>query len=78
MVGQWSRHQPKYCFVHHPKAIEAILYLMCMAVKLMQLFIFKRLSGVGIKEFTQKEVVRLLVKALYSIRYNREYFLDTT
>ncbi len=51
----------EHCFIHHPNAIEAILYIMSLAVNLMQLFIFRRLSGEEIKRLTQKEIVRLLV-----------------
>ena len=43
-----------HCFVHHPNAIEAILYVMSIAYKLTQLFVFKRLSGKEIKSLTQK------------------------
>ncbi len=67
-----------HCFVHEPNAIEAILYLMIIAYNLMQLFIFRRLSGEDIKKFTQKEIVRLLEKELYRMRYSSQYSLDTT
>ena len=67
-----------HCFVHEPNAIEAILYLMSIAYNLMQLFIFRRLSGEDIRKFTQKEIVRLLEKELYRMRYRRQYSLDTT
>ena len=68
----------EHCFVHHPNAIEAILYLMSIASNLMQLFVFKRLSGIEIKQFTQKEIVRLLEKQLYLLKYNKKYIFDTT
>lgn len=44
----------------------------------MQLFIFKRLSSKEIKILTQKEIVRLLEKDLFRIRYSRQYSFDTT
>lgn len=68
----------EHCFVHHPNAIEATLYLMSIASNLMQLFIFRRLSGNEIKLLTQKEIVRLLEKELYLLKYNRKYLFDTT
>ena len=68
----------EHCFVHHPNAIEAILYLMSIASNLTQLFIFRRLSGTEIKLLTQKEIVRLLEKELYLLKYNRKYIFDTT
>lgn len=68
----------EHCFVHHPNAIEGILYLMSIASNLMQLFIFRRLSGSEMKLLTQKEVVRLLEKELYLLKYNRKYIFDRT
>ena len=68
----------EHCFVHHPNAIEAILYLMSIASNLTQLFIFRRLSGNEIKVLTQKEMVRLLEKELYLLKYSRQYIFDTT
>ncbi len=68
----------EHCFVHHPNAIEAILYLLSIATNLTQLFIFRRLSGSEIKLLTQKEIVRLLEKGLYLLKYNRKYIFDTT
>ena len=67
-----------HCFVHHSNAIEAILYLMSIAYNLMQLFVFKRLSGKEIKALTQKEMVRLLEKELYGMKYSRQYIFYTT
>ena len=61
----------EHCFVHHPNVIKAILYLMSIDSNLTQLFIFRRLSGNKIKLLTQKEIVRLLEKELYLLRYNR-------
>ena len=68
----------EHCFIHHPNAIEAILYLMSIATNLVQLFIFRRLSGSEVKLLTQKEIVRLLEKELYRLKYNRKYIFDTT
>ncbi len=44
----------------------------------MQLFIFRRLSGHEIRGLTQKEIIRLLEKELYLLKYNRKYIFDTT
>ncbi len=44
----------EHYFVHHPNAIEAILYLMSIATNLVQLFIFRRINGTDIKLLTQK------------------------
>ena len=68
----------EHCFVHHSNAIEGILYLMSIASNLIQLFIFRRLSGNEIKMLTQKEIIRLLGKELYLLKYNRQYIFDTT
>lgn len=68
----------EHCFVDYPNTIEAILYLMSIVTNLMQLFIFKRLSRVEIKRLTQKEIVGLLEKDLYLLKYNRKYIFDTT
>lgn len=39
-----------HCFIHNPDAIKAILYLMSIVDNLMQLFIFRRLSGMEVKK----------------------------
>ncbi len=67
-----------HCFMHHINAIEAILYVMSIASNLMQLFIFKRLRGNEIHQFTQKEIIRLLEKEPYLLKYNKKYIFDTT
>ena len=51
---------------------------MSIAYNLMQLFIFKRLRGKEIKKLTQREIVRLIEKELYGMRYSRQYSFDTT
>lgn len=58
--------------------IRSILYVMSIAYNLMQLFIFKRLSGKEIKKLTQREIVRLLEKELYGMRFSRQYIFDNT
>ncbi|MHC1747329.1 MAG: transposase [Cellulosilyticaceae bacterium] len=68
----------EHCFIHHPNAMKAILYLMNIAANLTQLFIFRRLSGSELRGLTQKEIVRLLEKELYLLKYTRQYVFDTT
>lgn len=59
----------KHCFVHGGNAVEAVLYLIFIASNIMQLFLFRRLR----KQFsTQREIVRLLLKGLYLIKYKSE------
>lgn len=59
----------KHCFVHGGKAVEAVLYLIFIASNIMQLFLFRRLR----KHFpTQLEIVRLLLKGLYLMKYKSE------
>ncbi|WP_347707941.1 transposase [Clostridium sp. C2-6-12] len=59
----------EHCFVHGGKAVEAVLYLIFIASNIMQLFLFRRLR----KQFsTQREIVRLLLKGLYLIKYKSE------
>ena len=59
----------KYCFVHVGKAVEAVPYLIFLASNIMQLFPFMRLK----KHFlTHREIVRLLLKGLYLLKYKSE------
>jgi len=59
----------EHCFVHGDKAVEAVLYLIFIASNIMQLFLFRRMR----KQFsTQREIVRLLLKGLYLIKYKSE------
>lgn len=60
----------EHCFVHGGKAVEAVLYLIFIASNIMQLFLFRRLR----KQFsTQREIVRLLLKGLYLIKFKSEF-----
>ena len=59
----------EHCFVHGGNAVEAVIYLIFIASNIMQLFLFRRLR----KHFsTQREIVRLLLKGLYLIKYKSE------
>lgn len=60
----------EHCFVHHPNAIEAILYVLITATNIMQLFRYKRLTSKTIRQMTEKELIRLLGKEMYSYKEN--------
>ena len=65
----------EHCFVHGGKAVEAVLYLIFIASNIMQLFLFRRLK----KHFsTQREIVRLLLKGLYLLKYKAEFIFNST
>ena len=60
----------EHCFVHGGNAVEAVLCLIFIASNIMQLFLFRRLR----KQFsTQREIVRLLLKGLYLMKFNSEF-----
>ena len=59
----------EHCFVHGGHAVEAVLYLIFIAANIMQLFLVRRLK---IKDRTQKEIIRLLLKGLYQLKYHKE------
>jgi predicted transposase YbfD/YdcC len=65
----------EHCFVHGGNAVEAVLYLIFIASNIMQLFLFRRLR----KQFsTQREIVRLLLKGLYLIKYKSDLIFNGT
>jgi hypothetical protein len=65
----------EHCFVHGGKAVEAVLYLIFIASNIMQLFLFRRLK----KHFlTQREIVRLLLKGLYLLKFKSELVFNST
>ena len=65
----------EHCFVHGGNAVEAVLYLIFIASNIMQLFLFRRLR----KHFsTQREIVRLLLKGLYLMKYKFELVFNST
>ena len=64
----------EHCFVHGGKTVEAVLYLIFIASNIMQLFLFRRLK----KNFTtQREIVRLLLKGLYLLKYKAEFVFSS-
>ncbi|WP_243450440.1 transposase [Desulfosporosinus sp. Sb-LF] len=65
----------EHCFVHGGKAVEAVLYLIFIASNIMQLFLFRRLK----KHFTtQREMVRLLLKELFLMKYKAELVFSSS
>ena len=65
----------KHCFVHGGKAVEAVLYLIFIASNLMQLFFNRRLKN---HIQTQRELVRLLLKGLYLLKYKSEFIFSSS
>ncbi len=63
--------------MHEPNAIEAILYCMIIASNLTQLPLYRRLRSFVKNSMTQKEIVRLLIKGLHLLEYNREYVFSS-
>jgi hypothetical protein len=63
------------CYVHGGNAVEAILYLLFIANNIMQLFLIRRLRG---RYQTQREMVRLLLKGLYLLKYRSELVFNTS
>ena len=63
-----------HCFVHGANAVEAILHLIFIANNLFQLFKVRRIKN---HVPTQKELVRLLLKGLYLLKYKSELIFNT-
>jgi predicted transposase YbfD/YdcC len=65
----------EHCFVHGGNAVEAVISLIFIASNLMQLFLFRRLK----EHFTtQREMVRLLLKGLYLLKYKPELIFSSS
>lgn len=64
-----------HCFVHGGNSVEAILYFIFIASNLFQLFKQRRIKN-HIK--TQKELVRLLLKGLYLLKYDRDLIFNSS
>ena len=65
----------EHCFVHGGNAVEAVLYLIFMASNIMQLFLVRRLRN---QFATQREMVRLLLKGLYQLKYRVELIFSSS
>jgi hypothetical protein len=64
----------EHCFVHGGKAIEAVLCLIYIASNIVQLFYNRRIKK---SLNTQVELIRQLVKGLYTLKFNTEYIINT-
>jgi len=65
----------EHCYVHGGSSVEAILYLIFIAANIMQLFLFRRLKK---RYETQKEIVRLLLKGLYLLKYDSKLVFSSS
>ena len=65
----------EHCYTHGGNAVEAILYLIFIANNIMQLFLIRRLKG---RYETQREIVRLLLKGLYLLKYKPEIVFNSS
>jgi len=65
----------EHSFVHGGNAVEAVLYLIFIASNIMQLFLVKRLRN---HFTTQREIVRLLLKGLYMLKYQAELIFSSS
>ena len=63
------------CYVHGGNGVEAVLYLIFIANNLMQLFLIRRLRK---RYQTQREMVRLLLKGLYLLKYRADLVFNTS
>lgn len=65
----------EHCYVHGGKAVEAVISLIFIASNIMQLFLHRRLKN---HYTTEREVIRLLLKGLYLLKYRSEIVFNTT
>ena len=65
----------EHCYVHGGNAVEAIIYLIFIASNLFELFKVRRIKN---QVPIQKELVRLLLKGLYLLRYDSELIFNTS
>lgn len=63
------------CFVHGGKAVETVLYLIFIASNIRQIFLVRRLRN---HFTTQREMVRLLLKGLYLMKYRVEMVFSSS
>lgn len=64
----------EHCYVHGGNAVEAVIYLIFISGNILQLFLQRRLK----KHYeTQKEIVRLLQKGLYLLKYDTKLIFST-
>ena len=63
-----------HCFIHGGNAVEGIISLMFIASNLFQLFKMRRIKN---HIFMQIELIRLLFKGLYLLKYDNTLIFDT-
>ena len=61
--------------MHGGNSVEAILYLIFISSNLFQLFKVRRIKN-HVK--IQKELIRLLLKGLYLLKYDKNLIFNTT
>lgn len=71
---EYSNNTHKACFVHGGKAVEAVIYLIFIVSNIMQLLLVRRLKN-NFKN--QREIVRLLLKGLYLLKYKYELVFNS-
>ena len=59
----------EHCYVHGGNAVEAVVCMIFIVANIMQLFIYRRLNAT---RKTQIEIIRLLLKGLYLLKYRKE------
>jgi hypothetical protein len=65
----------EHCYIHGGNAVEAILYLIFIVNNIMQLFLIRRLKR---RYETQREIVRLLLKGLYLLKYRADLVFNSS
>ncbi len=63
----------EYCYVHSGNAIETIAGMIFIASNLFQLFKLRRIKN---QVKIQKELIRLLLKGLYLLKYDKKLIFD--
>ena len=63
-----------HCFIHGGNSVEAILYLIFIASNLFQLFKQRRIRNTVT---IQKELIRLLLKGLYLLKYDKDLIFSS-
>ncbi|MCD6323107.1 MAG: spermidine/putrescine ABC transporter substrate-binding protein, partial [Clostridiales bacterium] len=63
-----------HCFIHGGNAVEAILYLIFIASNLFQLFKQRRIKNTVT---IQKELIRLLLKGLCLLKYDKDLIFSS-
>ena len=64
----------KHCFVHGGNLVEVITAMIFIASNFMQMFYYRRLRE---SVPTQRELIRLLLKGLYFLKYEKELVLSS-